>query len=124
MSKHESINIGETPVERMSTALIAAVTVTICFVVGVLGLLVWHGASITELVAYFGATLNAIIGFVVLRRQEAAESKLDKVERNTNGNMTALIEKLNHTPSVETVTESEPPVEPPYGRRDAIRKDI
>jgi hypothetical protein len=117
MPEHE---MEPTPVDNngsLSGSTLAAVTAIIITLTTALTFLTYAGSDITQLVSFLGFIPNVILSIVLLRKQSTIEGKVEKVERNTNGNLTALIEKINHVPTTPDVVQ---PVERPYGSRDGI----
>lgn len=90
----------------LSAATLASLTVILCFTIGALTFLAHEGSNMTEIVSFLSFIPNVIMGIILLRRQETAKEVLDKVEKNTNGNMSALIEKIAPVPSESPIAKN------------------
>lgn len=82
----------------LSGATLAAITAMIIAMIGSMTALVWHGSDVTEIAASLAFVPTIILQMFTMRRQSDIAETVHKVEKNTNGNMTALIEKINHVP--------------------------
>jgi len=82
----------------LSSAALAAITAMIIAMIGSMTALVWHGSDATEIAGSLAFVPTIILQMFTMRRQIDIANVVNKVEKNTNGNMTALIEKINHVP--------------------------
>lgn len=88
---------------RIPSSVVISITLVTMTLIGSLSFLTYQHADISQLIGFLGFIPSTIATLFVMYRQDEQKQVLDKVEKNTNGALTTLIQKvgpINDDPQV------------------------